>query len=101
MRSEKESVAFHSPHDYRQQGDGCLSMGEVRHVRIPTVGRTKRMDASVGYLIAYLALPGCTREQTWRRLLGWFGTRRSRSSSDDRDPTGAALDRRHSRILGF
>jgi hypothetical protein len=61
------------------------SMGEARHVSIPTVGRTKRMDASVGYLIAYLALLGCTRERTLRRLPGWLGTPAIEESSDDRD----------------
>ena len=105
MQPGKEAVALYGPCSYLQQRDRCVpSMGELRYVRIPTVGRTKRVDASFEYLIACLAPQGCTRERTWRRLLGWFGTPAIEEPSDDRDIgtlPAQRQNRRRSRILGF
>jgi hypothetical protein len=100
MQPGKEAVAHYGPCSYLQQRDRCVpSMGQVR--RIPTVGRTKRVDASVEYfyLIACLAPQGCTRERAWRRLPGWFGTPAIEDSSDDRDIGPLPATRRGAKSL--
>jgi hypothetical protein len=97
MRSEKEAVSFHGPYSYRQRSDGCLFIHGRSSPR--PVGRTKRVDASVEYLLSCLALLGCTRERTLRRLLGWFGTPAIEESSDDRDIGRLPATRRSAKSL--
>jgi hypothetical protein len=56
-------------------------MGEVRHVRLDGLSAWMRPSDT----FFWLAVLGCPRERTLRRLLGLFGTPAIEESSDDRD----------------